>query len=222
MVQEGSVGNLRKVMIDYSQGWLSQLVENEGNKQASWRTDPKFSGIGGTIADIGTHAFNMAEYVANDRVSEIVAQVSTLVEGRKIDDDTNVLLNFKNGATGTLSVSQVCTGEDNALSLQVYGEKGALLWNHSQPKTIIKKAESEEKIIEVRESDIDISEASSRLPAGHPESFLKGFINIYDNFIESINTGKNMQYPDIVDGVRGMLFIEKAIESSKKRVWIDL
>jgi len=222
LVTKGTVGKIRKVMVDYSQGWLSQLIEQEGQKQALWRTNTKFSGAGGTIADIGSHAFNLAEYVSGLKVEEICSLITTLVPGRKIDDDTNVLLKFANGATGILSASQVCTGEDNSLSLKMYGNKGGILWHHDQPKKIIVKLKDSEQIIEVDELDIDLHEVAGSLVAKHSESFLKGFINLYSHFIDSINTGDTIDIPDIEDGVRGMLFIEKALESNAKRGWVVL
>jgi predicted dehydrogenase len=221
-IKKGTIGRLRKVMIDYSQGWLSDLIEKDGQKQALWRTDPKFSGAGGTIADIGTHAFNLAEYVSGAKIEEICALVSTLVVGRKIDDDTNVLLKFANGITGTLSVSQVCAGEDNSLSIKVYGDKGGLLWNHSQPKKIIVKLKDGEDMINADWPDIDLNGVAQSLVGKHPDAFLKGFITIYSNFIDSINTGRSINAPNIEDGMRGMMFIEKAIESNKKRKWVAL
>lgn len=222
LIKKETIGSLRKVMIEYSQGWLSQLIEQEGQKQALWRTDKKFSGAGGTIADIGTHAFNLVEYVSGSKIEEICALVSTLVPGRKIDDDTNVLLKFVNGVTGILSASQVCTGEDNSLSLKIYRDKGGILWNHDQPKKIIVKLNDSVKTIEVNELDIDLNEVAEPLVGVHKKSFLKGFINLYDNFIDCINSGSSLNVPDIEDGMRGMLFIEKAIESNKKKEWVVL
>jgi len=221
-VEKGTIGSLRKVMVDYSQGWLSGLIEQEGQKQAWWRTNPKFSGVGGTIADIGTHAFNLAEYVSGSKIEEICALVSTLVAGRKIDDDTNVLLKFANGATGTLSASQVCTGEDNSLSIKIYGDKGGILWNNDQPKKIVIKSKGCENMIEADGLDIDLNEVAAPLVGKHPEVFLKAFMALYSKFIDSINTGKPIGGPNIEDGTRGMLFIEKAIESNKKRKWVVL
>lgn len=221
-VKDGKIGNLRKVMVDYTQGWLTNLVEKEGNKQASWRTDPKYSGAGGTIADIGTHAFNMAEYVADQKITDLTALVSTLVAGRIIDDDANVLIQFEKGATGAITVSQACAGEDNALELQVYGDKGGLIWKHDEPDRVIFKFDGGQEVIDVAEMEVDLKHLKANLPPGHPDSFLKGFINIYDQFIDSIGTGMKMHYPGIEDGVRGMLFIEKALKSDKDKKWVKL
>jgi predicted dehydrogenase len=222
MIINGKIGKPRKIRIDYSQGWLSQLIENEGQKQAIWRTDPKYSGAGGTIADIGTHAFNLAEYLMGDKVSELCSQINTLVKGRQIDDDANVLMKFEKGAVGVLSVGQALTGEDNALSIHIHGEKGGLIWHHDDPKTIkIKLLNSEETVL-VEDSNIDISEVINKLPKGHNESFLRGFADLYDKFIEHIYTDEYKGCPNIEDGVRGMLFIEKAIISNQKKTWVAL
>lgn len=221
-VEKGTIGRLRKVMVDYSQGWLSELIEKDGQKQALWRTDPKFSGAGGTIADIGTHAFNLAEYVSGSKIENISALISTLVTGRRIDDDMNVLLKFGNGATGTLSASQVCAGEDNSLTIKLYGDKGGILWNHDQPNKIVIKLKNREDTIEENGPDINLNEVAGPLVGKHPEAFLKGFITLYSNFIDNVNTEKPIEGPNIEDGVRGMVFIERAIESSKKKEWVNL
>lgn len=223
LISNGTIGGIRKVMIQYSQGWLSELFEQaEEKKSGLWRTDPKFSGEGGTIADIGTHAFNTVEYVTGLNIEELCAQVSILVPGRNIDDDTNILMKFSNGASGTLSVSQACTGEENALNMKIYGEKGAILWDLDQSKKIILKLAESKKIIDVNELDVDLNVVTKELVDLHSESILKGFINIYSDFIDSINTGENTSVPNIEDGVRGMLFIEKALESNKKKKWVAL
>ncbi len=222
MIKEGAIGKVRKVLVDYTQGWLTNLIEKEGNKQASWRTDPKFSGAGGTIADIGTHAFNLAEYLIDTKAKSLSAQVSILVSGRQIDDDANMLVNFENDIVGVLSIGQACPGEDNTLTARVYGDKGGLIWSHDKPTTILMKTPTEKRVIEVQENDHDLSGVLGELPPGHPESFLRGFIDIYDRFIEAINANQEVTCPGIVDGVRGMLFIEKAITSSKEQKWVNL
>lgn len=222
LIKEGGIGAIRKVMIDYTQGWLTKLIEKDGQKQAAWRTDPGYSGAGGTIADIGTHAFNLAEFIAGARVKELAAQVTALVAGRKIDDDANVLLRFEDNAVGTVTVSQACAGEENNLTVKAYGDKGGLIWEHARPSRLMLRLPGEERIIDVEEMDIEVSHIVEKLPPGHPASFVKGFINIYDDFIDSIATGKSGWYPGIVDGVRGMLFIEKAIGSNEQKAWVRL
>jgi len=221
-VRNGKVGKVKKVLVDYSQGWLAQLVEREGNKQAEWRTDPKYSGAGGTIADIGTHAFNMAEYVVNSKAIELAADVSILVDDRKIDDDANMLLHFENGARGVVSVGQALAGEENSFSVKIYGDKGCLMWEHEKPAQLIFKSMDLEETQEIDELRVDLNKIKNILPDGHPESFLKAFIYIYDQFIDHIKTGKDTKHPNIEDGVRGMLFIEKALKSSKTRTWESL
>jgi len=224
IVKSGHLGEIRKVKVDYSQGWLSQLIEAEGHKQASWRTDPNKSGKGGTIADIGTHAFNLLESVSGLKVTSLMADVSILVEGRKIDDDTNMLLRMENGAKGYLSSSQICTGEDQDLSLHIYGSKAGLVWKHSQPNLLsIKYPDFREEAIKGldRENE-DKSEVN--IP-GHSPYFTEAFQRIYEGFFDTIlnkNSKKDFVKADIEDGVRGMLFIEKALQSSDERKWVEL
>lgn len=230
LIANDHLGNIRKVKVDYSQGWLSQLIESDGHKQAEWRTNPKKSGKGGTIADIGTHAFNLLESVCAIKVKNIFADISILVEGRKIDDDTNMLLEMENGAKGTLSVSQICTGEDNDLTLHIYGDKAGLVWSHNQPNELhIKYPDFTEDIIKTVEKD-EKSVSEVNIP-GHSPYFTEGFQNIYEAFFRAIESNglitkdiylDAFTLPTIEDGVRGMLFIEKAIESNNKREWVQL
>jgi len=224
IVKSGHLGEIRKVKVDYSQGWLSKLIEAEGHKQASWRTDPKMSGIGGTIADIGTHAFNLLESVSGLKVQSLMADVSILVEGRRIDDDTNVLLQMENGAKGYLSASQICTGEDQDLSLHIYGSKAGLIWNHNQPNRLtIKYPDFKEEVI--KGLDKEIAEDSRANVPGHSPYFTEAFQRIYEGFFDTIlneSSKKDFVKADIEDGVRGMLFIEKAIQSSKERKWLEM
>ena len=222
LIGAGKIGAIRKIKVDYTQGWLTELIENEGQKQAKWRTDPKFSGQGGTIADIGTHGFNMAEYIAGSKVAELAADVSILVEGRKIDDDANVLLRFASGVKGTLSVGQACAGEQNSFNVKVYGSKGSYHWTNENPKVIIFKTQDGVEDIKVNEADFDLTEAIKLLPDGHDESFLKGFATLYDRFLTGLENNQAASIPNIEDGLRGMLFIEKAIESSDKGVYVTL
>lgn len=221
LIESDKIGQIRKIKVDYTQGWLTELIENENQKQAKWRTDPKFSGQGGTIADIGTHAFNMAEYLVGSPVSEIAADVSILVEGRKIDDDANVLLRYENGVKGTLSVGQACAGEQNSFNVKIYGSKGGLHWTNEIPKTIIFKGINGSENIDVEETHADLDEAIKLLPDGHDESFLKGFVWLYNSFLDGINANTEAKTPNIDDGLRGMLFIEKAIESSNENTFVS-
>ena len=225
LIKSGHIGEIRKVKVDYSQGWLSQLIEADGHKQASWRTDPKFSGKGGTIADIGTHAFNLLESVSGLKVKSLFADVSILVEGRKIDDDTNMLLEMNNGAKGVLTASQISMGEDQDLSLKIYGSKAGLIWNHTQPNVLtIKYPDFKAESIMGLEKKNEGATAVN-IP-GHSPYFTEAFQRIYEAFMGSIEhpdtTTENFSLPNIEDGVRGMLFIEKALQSSKEKKWIDL
>jgi predicted dehydrogenase len=222
IIDSGHLGDIRKVKVDYSQGWLSQLIEAEGHKQASWRTNPEKSGKGGTIADIGTHAFNLLESVSGLKVKSLMADVSILVEGRKIDDDTNVLLEMEGGAKGYLSASQICTGEDQDLSLHIYGSKAGLVWNHNQPNILtIKYPDFREESI--KGLDHEIGESSEVNIPGHSPYFTEAFQRIYEGFFDTIlneNVKKDFVKAGIEDGVRGMLFIDKAIQSSDERKWV--
>lgn len=224
IIDSGHLGEIRKVKVDYSQGWLSQLIEAEGHKQASWRTNPEKSGKGGTIADIGTHAFNLLESVSGLKVKSLIADISILVGGRKIDDDTNVLLQLNNGAKGYLSASQICTGEDQDLSLHIYGSKAGMVWNHSHPNLLtIKYPDFREESIKALDHE---SEESSEVNIpGQSPYFTEAFQRIYEGFFDTIlneNSKKNFVKAGIEDGVRGMLFIEKAIQSSEERKWVEL
>jgi predicted dehydrogenase len=224
LVESGHLGEIRKVKVDYSQGWLSQLIEAEGHKQASWRTNPEKSGKGGTIADIGTHAFNLLESVSGLKVKSLMADVSILVEGRKIDDDTNVLMEMENGAKGYLSASQICTGEDQDLSLHIYGSKAGLIWNHNQPNLLTIKYPDfkEESIKGMKKESKENSEVN--IP-GHSPYFTETFQRIYEGFFDNIlkeESKSDFVKASIDDGVRGMLFIEKALKSSDERKWVSL
>lgn len=224
LVKSGHLGEIRKIKVDYSQGWLSELLEAEGHKQASWRTDPQKSGQGGTIADIGTHAFNLLESVGGKRVKSLIADVSILVEGRKIDDDTNVLLKMENGAKGYLSASQICTGEDQDLSLHIYGSKAGLIWKHSEPnKLTIKYPDfKEESVLGIENENRE--DSNLNIP-GHSPYFTEAFQRIYEGFFDTVlNENKKSSFvkAGIEDGVRGMLFIQKAIQSSEDKKWVEM
>jgi len=224
MIKNNNLGNIRKVVVEYPQGWLSDFVEQTGQKQSLWRTDPEKSGAGGSIGDIGTHAANLAEYISGLEIAEICADLTTFVEGRQLDDDANILLHFNNGAKGILHCSQVCAGEENALSLKIYGEKGGLEWHQQEPNSLvyIQKDESKQILRTGVGNLFDITNQHTRLPAGHPEGYLEAFANIYRNFAHAIRhkddpakLEENLDFPSVYEGIRGMLFIEKVIESSK-------
>ncbi|RMG26651.1 MAG: gfo/Idh/MocA family oxidoreductase [Bacteroidetes bacterium] len=231
MVQNGQLGNIRKVVVEYPQGWLSTKLEDSNQKQAAWRTDPKRSGIAGAMGDIGTHAENLAEYITGLQIEEMCADISTLVPGRLLDDDGNVLLRFNNGARGVLHASQISAGEENNLNIRVYGEKGGLEWHQMEPNSLIVKWL--DKSMEVMRTSVgnlcESAQAHTRLPSGHPEGYLEAFANIYRNFARALRkrlAGEqpseiDMDFPTVEDGVRGMAFIENVIASGKSdQKWI--
>ncbi len=233
MVRANVFGKIRKVVVEYPQGWLSTALEKSGNRQASWRTDPARSGKAGSVGDIGTHAENLAETITGLKITELCADVSTFVEGRLLDDDANVLLRFENGAKGILHCSQITAGEENALSISVYGEKGGLEWHQMEPNTLLVKWL--DKPMEVYRTGnpylSDIAAAHIRVPAGHPEGYLEAFANIYRNFakvIQAKSEGREPEkiytdFPTVHDGVRGMKFIDAVIESGKlNAAWIAI
>lgn len=225
MIKNGDLGKIRKVVVEYPQGWLSTLLESSDQKQAAWRTDPSRSGIAGAMGDIGTHAENLAEYITGLKITELCADISTIVEGRLLDDDGNVLLRFDNGARGILHASQISAGEENNLNIRVYGEKGGLEWRQMEPNTLILKwLDQPGQIYRTGVGNLSESaRAHTRIPAGHPEGYLEAFANIYRNVAHCIGAFKQgvapnplySDYPTVEDGVRGMKFIYKVIESGK-------
>ncbi len=232
MILSGDFGKIRKIYVEYPQGWLSLPLEHFGNTQASWRTDPTKSGKAGAMGDIGTHAFNLAEYVSGLQVTKICADINTVVEGRQLDDDGAVLLKFENGASGVLVATQVAAGEENNVKIRVYGENGGLEWQQADANTL--KVMWSDKPAEIYRTGTpyvsSFAAHNSRTPAGHPEGFLEAFANHYRNFILTINAKMNgetpqdewLDYPGIEEGVRGMMFIDKVIKSGKSsEKWID-
>ena len=224
MVQEGKLGKVRKVYVSYKQGWLSRLSEREGNAQAAWRTDPKKSGKAGAMGDIGTHAFNLAEYITGLQVTELCSDLNIFVEGRALDDDGSVLLKFTNGARGVLSASQIAAGEENNLSIQVYGEEGGLEWHQQEPNTLLVRwLDKPTEILRTGTGFVsDIAKHNSRTPGGHPEGYLEAFANIYRNFTFALSARINgsdfdksvVEFPSVEEGIRGMAFIENVVKSS--------
>lgn len=224
IVASGKLGKIRKVYAEYPQGWLSTMLEKTGNAQASWRTDPKQSGAGGAIGDIGTHAANLAEYITGARITEICAMLNIMVKGRKIDDDSSMLLRFDNGASGMLMATQVAAGEENNLNIRVYGEKGGLEWHQEEPNTLVLKwLDRPREILRAGWSYLsDDAKAFTRTPSGHPEGYLEAFANIYRAFTQAVRDykpGKKINpakydFPDVEDGVRGMMFVETVIKSA--------
>ncbi|WP_298545980.1 Gfo/Idh/MocA family oxidoreductase [uncultured Aquimarina sp.] len=224
MIAKGDLGAIRKINAHYLQGWLSTSVEKTGQKQAAWRVDPKRSGIGGALGDIGTHAENLIEYITGIQIETIAADLTAFGDGRSLDDDGNILLRFENGAKGIMSFSQIATGEENNLGVKIYGTKGSLTWNQENPNQLIVKWLDQPKQIYTPGGNGTYSESSEyvRIPAGHPEGYLEGFATIYRSFAKELLTVKsgksfsnNPDFPTVTDGVRGMKFIYAAVESSK-------
>jgi predicted dehydrogenase len=231
-VQSGKFGKIRKVVASYPQGWLSQFLEGSENKQASWRTDPKQSGIAGCMGDIGTHAFNLAEYVSGLKVTRICADINIVVEGRKLDDDGAVFLKFDNNASGILYASQIMAGEENDISVKVYGEYGGLEWKQSDCNSLlIKWLDKPAEVWRAGSGYVSsFAKHNSRTPAGHPEGYLEAFANHYRNFALCVQAQVNneqpkeewLDFPGIEDGVRGMAFIEIVIASGKSEMkWTE-
>ena len=219
----GGLGTIRKVTVEYSQGWLANAVERAGNRQAAWRVDPAQAGAGGAIADIGVHAFNIAEFVTGHRIASLCADLSTMVPGRTMDDDCNILLKLDNGAPGVIVASQIAAGDRNGLRLRVHGENGGLDWGHEAPQILtINWADRPTEILHAGATYLRRGAQDSRLPTGHPEGFIEAFANLYRDFAAHIRTGDETLVPGILDGVRGMAFIENAVASSRARGWVDL
>ena len=225
LVRSGAFGTVRRVVVEYIQGWLAVREEAAGNKQAEWRTDPARSGAAGCMGDIGTHGENLAEYVTGLKIESLCADLTTFVPGRQLEDDGNVLLRFENGAKGVLFASQIAVGEENGLRLRVYGETGGLEWRQMEPNSLIVRWP--DRPYEVRRTGgPGVSEAAAdatRLPAGHPEGFLEAFALLYRNFADTLlaqragrkPSEQNLDFPTIADGVRGMAFIETVVASAK-------
>ncbi len=221
----GEIGKIRKVVVEYPQGWLATALEQDGAKQAEWRTDPKRSGAAGCMGDIGTHAENLAEYVTGLEIEELAADLTAFVPGRQLDDDGNVLLRFKGGAKGVLHSSQISVGCENNLSLRVYSETGGIEWHQIEPNTLLVHRLGEPTQIYRTGNDYisEVAAYNSRTPFGHPEGYLEAFANIYRNFADHIRAfdagetpdPKVTDYPKIDDGIRGMAFIDAVVASSE-------
>ncbi len=228
LVKAGKIGKVRKIYVEYPQGWLATFLEGEDNKQASWRTDPGKSGIAGAMGDIGTHAFNLMEYVTGLQVTQLCADINIVVEGRKLDDDGAVLIKLNNGASAVLTATQIAAGEENNVKIRVYGETGSLEWQQWDANTLVVKMSGEPWQIYRTGGGYVSSYAShnTRTPGGHPEGYLEAFANLYHNFalcvkaeIEGTQASPEAQdYPGIDEGVRGMAFIENVIASGKSDI----
>lgn len=225
MIANGEIGKVRKVYVEYPQGWLWKLLETENNKQAAWRTDPKRNGLAGCMGDIGTHAFHMAEYVTGEKVSHLCADLYIKIEGRPIDDDGVVLMRFENGASGVLMASQTDTGAENNLKIRVYGEKGGLEWEQELNNTLLARwPDKPDQIYRAGTGYLgSLANENTRTPAGHPEGYVEAFANLYRNFARCIYAQRNGEtpkpewedFPGIEDGIRGMAFIDHVLKSNE-------
>ncbi len=235
ILQSGKIGKIRKVIVEYPQGWLSTALESTGQKQADWRTDPKRSGKGGGTGDIGTHAGNLAEYITGLKITELCADVTIYVKGRLLDDDANVLIHMENNVKGVIHYSQICAGEENDINIRVYCEKGGIEWHHHEPNTLLIK--HLDRPAEIYRAGADKSYLGSgamvhqRTPGGHPEGYLEAFANIYRNVamvIQARNEGVKpdphyLDFPTVYDGVRGMRFIDAVIKSGEYNAqWVEV
>ncbi|WP_445502152.1 Gfo/Idh/MocA family protein [Microvirga sp. G4-2] len=233
MVAEGELGAIRVVQVEYAQDWLATRLEETGSKQAEWRTDPSRSGPAGAVGDIGTHAFNLAEFITSDEVASLSAELHTFVEGRRLDDNAHMMLRFASGAKGMLWCSQVAAGLENGLRIRVYGEKAGLEWHQENPNVLLFSPLGEPPRI-IRRNGYganEVSQAASRIPGGHPEGYLEGFAQLYTDVAEQIAArieGRepnpfSLQVPTVEHGVRGVRFIEAAVRSSQaKAAWVDV
>jgi predicted dehydrogenase len=226
----GELGPIRKVAVEYLQGWLSKAIEKSGQKQAAWRADPALSGPGGCIGDIGVHAFHLLEYVTGLRVEGLNAVLRIVVPGRALDDDCTALLRLSNGAEGVLMASQIATGELNGLRLRVYGEDGAIGWQQENPNVLrVKWGDRAEEIRHASGGYLGAdARAVTRLPGGHPEGYLEAFGVLYREFADALDAWKEGKrdpvpatLPGIEDAVRGMRFIDRGVESSRAGGWLD-
>ncbi len=232
LVRGGKMGKVRRIVVEYPQGWLASALEKE-NKQASWRTDPKRAGASCCMGDIGSHCENLAEYISGLRIEQMCADLTTFVKGRPLDDDGSVLLRFDNGARGILWASQIAVGCENGLNIRVYCEKGAVEWHQQEPNTLIVDwTDKPRQLLRTATPFIGTAaSAAGRTPPGHPEGYLEGFANLYRNFADALHkrqAGRKVKesafdYPTVQDGVRGMAFLEAVVRAGQsKQKWITL
>jgi predicted dehydrogenase len=236
MVRQGDLGAIRKIVVQYPQGWLARALEREGSMQASWRTDPKQSGAAGCMGDIGTHAANLAEYIAGVKIAQVCAELTTFVKGRRLDDDGNVLLRFTGGARGVLHASQISIGQENNIAIWVHGENGSLEWHQENPNYLhVSRLDAPEEVWKRGNGYVGAKSPAAgratRLPFGHPEAFLEAFANHYVNFISTVQarmerrkpTELERDFPGVEEGVRGLLFIDAVVRSSKMGAkWVKI
>ncbi len=234
MIRNNTIGSITKVTVEYPQGWLTEKIEDQSQKQASWRTDPKRSGKSGSYGDIGTHAANLTEYVSGLKIKKVLSRLSKVVDGRLLDDDATVLLEFEGGIPGILNASQVSAGEENDLKIRVYGKKGSLEWSHKDNNSLLVKWLDKPNQIYRAGGDnsylLPEALAHLRTPSGHPEGYLEAFANIYRNFAYAITAVKNnknidplFDFPSVDDGLHGMILIDAVVNSSENgNTWITI
>ena len=225
MIANGKLGKIRVVQAEYAQDWLAEPLETTGQKQASWRTDPKATGGGGAIGDIGTHAYNLVQYITGLEAQELAADLTSFVPGRAVDDNAHIWLRFKGGAKGQLWVSQVAVGNENALRLRIYGDKGGLEWEQENPNILwfTPLGGLRQRVTRGSGELSEAATAATRIPAGHPEGYLEAFATLYSDVADVLIHNKSADHlPNIVDGLDGMWFIEACIASSKNNgAWCD-
>jgi predicted dehydrogenase len=224
-IARGELGTVRKILVEYMQGWLAAPIEREGNKQAAWRLDPAEAGVSCCMGDIGVHAFQLAEFVSGLQVQQLCADLHSVVPGRKLDDDGAVLLRFAGGASGVLMASQVCTGEENNLRLRIYGDKAGIDWHQMEPNSLwLKPIDAPAQLLRTGAAGTGAAAAAAqRTPAGHPEGYIEAFANIYREFAAQLQGGASDTVPGITDALRGMAFVETAVASSAAgNQWRDL
>lgn len=231
LVASGELGTIRKIVVEYPQGWLSELIEESGHKQASWRTDPSRAGVSSAMGDIGSHAENLARYITGLEMDELHADLSTLVPGRQLEDDGNMLIHYRGGARGILYASQISVGEENNLRIRVYGTKASLEWKQEHPNWLhLRFPDAPEQILKRGNPYLGAAAShSTRLPSGHPEAFLEAFANIYTLAGRAIKArmqgvepdALDLDFPTVQDGAIGVHFIHTAVKSSRERAWVD-
>jgi predicted dehydrogenase len=230
MVRDGRLGEIRKVMVEYTQDWLMEPLESRGNRQAAWRTDPARAGLGGCVGDIGTHAAHLLEFVTHLPIEALCADLSSFVAGRRLDDDASILLRLRGGAKGTLVCSQIACGEENRLALRVYGTQAGLEWHQQEPNTLIHKPAGKPWVL-LRTGQSYLGESAralTRLPGGHPEGYLEAFANLYRAFIRDVRRVSLAEppardYPGVQDGLRGLRFVAQAVASARAgSAWVEM
>ena len=231
LVREGRLGEIRRIQLEYLQGWLATPLEEGGHRQAAWRTDPARAGVAGALGDIGTHAHHLARYVTGLEVEALCGELTAFVPGRRLEDDASLLMRWSGGVRGTLTVSQVAAGEENGLALRVYGSEGSIAWRHDDAETLwLRTPDGRARARRRGHGWITPAAAgASRVPPGHPEGFLEGFANLYRNVIRTIvavEEGRtpaeaDLDFPTVRDGARGVHFLERAVESGRRRAWVD-